>query len=392
MIVNPNLKFLRDQFPKKRIVKLEGGTRSGKTYSVLQFIIEQCFRYKDAKIHFAICRESNPVLKKTVINDLWEILRAENIYNDLHHNKTEQVYNLNGNRITYFSLDQSQKVRGFKCDVLYINEANECDYETFKQLGFRTRYKIIVDYNPSMDKHWLYDLDRRSDVAFIQTTYKDNPFLTRGQIAEIEDLEFTDPELWEVFGKGERGKGLKGRIYRHFKAIEQLPNIYAPIYGLDFGFSNDPTALIEIQRHNRTLWIREHIYEAGLTNPDIAEICHAKGIRANIWADSAEAKSIAELKKLGLGVQEAMKGPGSINAGISFVKACEVFYEITSPNIDTETRFYVWRMNPDNTPTNIPVDKYNHLMDALRYGLTPFMQLAGNLTKSKAHRLKQKEF
>lgn len=380
---NPNLKFLRDNFDKSRIIKLEGGMRSGKTYSVLQFIVEQCFKYQNANVTYSICRVSNPVLKATVVKDLINILTSEGIYNEAHHNKTEQTYRLFGNTIDYFSLDTEDKVKGRERDVLYVNEA-DCTFDIYKQLATRTKHKIIVDLNPWHEVHWAYNLDARPDCKSLTTTFLDNPHLPKSQVEEIMDLKNTDPEAWDVYGLGLRGKGLKGRVYKHFQPIETIPDITNKIYGLDFGFSNDPTALVEMQYHNRRIYIKELIYEPGLTNDDIYLKCKQMGITGSIYADNSEGKSIEELHRLGLNIKPCVKGPGSINAGISFIKQCQVFYKSDSLNIERELRFYIYRVDKEGKATNEPIDKYNHLCDAIRYGLTPYMQLKGKMTGTNA--------
>lgn len=214
--VNPNLTFLRENIPKYRIISLRGGTRSAKTWSTLQFLIELCCEFPDAGITIDIVRETVPALKATVMKDFFTILKEENLYQEKCHNKTDKIYILNGNEIQFFSLDDEQKVRGRKRHILYANEVNEMDYEVWKQLLPRTSHKIIIDYNPSMYEHWVYEhVETREDCVLCVTTYLDNPHLTLEQVEEIERFKKYDYEHYLVFGLGHRGQLKTGSEFYH---------------------------------------------------------------------------------------------------------------------------------------------------------------------------------
>lgn len=240
MKVNPNLDFLRKQIPVKKIVALQGGTRSAKTWSVLQFLIELCMEYSGLSI--SICRETLPALKATVMKDFFAILEEEGLYYEDNHNKTDRIYSLKGNLIDYFSLDEPQKIRGRKRDILFINEANEVDLESWKQLLFRTSGKVIIDYNPSMYEHWIYDeVLTRPDCAMLTTNHKDNEHLSEEQHNEIERYKDFDYEYYRVFGLGERGKLKTGMEFyhafsrgKHVKKITYNPDL--PVH-LTFDFN-----------------------------------------------------------------------------------------------------------------------------------------------------------
>lgn len=214
MTVNPNLSFLREKIPLYKIIALQGGTRSAKTWSTLQFLIELCMEFSGMSI--SICRETLPALKATVMKDFFAILEQEGLYKEENHNKTDRIYSLNGNLIDYFSLDEPQKIRGRKRDILFINEANEVDVESWKQLLFRTSGKVIIDYNPSMYEHWIYDqVLTREDCALLVTNHKDNEHLSEEQHNEIERYKDFDYEYYRVFGLGERGKLKTGMEFFH---------------------------------------------------------------------------------------------------------------------------------------------------------------------------------
>lgn len=379
--VNPNLQFLRDCFddPNIRIYKCQGGTRSGKTYSILMYLIEICFLYPNAGIEIDIVRKTLPSLKATAYKDFLELLESFGAYDVNCHNMTELIYVLNGNIFNFYSLDQSLKVRGRKRHILYLNEGNEIDLETYRQMSFRTTHKIIIDYNPHDAEHWVYDLSSRPDCRQIITTYKDNPHLTPGQILEIELLKDTDPDYWNIFGMGQIGSGMKGRIYTHFQQCDTMPD-YNPFYGLDFGF-NDPLALYEIQMHNDTIWTNEIIYKPGLTMDDVDKVLKDKKIKSTIYADSAGAEQIARLQKLGHNVIAAKKGKDSIQDGIKLLKQYKIFYTYTSAGMHKEQLHYKWEIDNLGNPTDKPADKFNHAMDCLRYGVTSRL---GNRSRMKA--------
>jgi phage terminase large subunit len=370
--INPNLAFLRSMIQATRIIALQGGTRSGKTYSALQFLIELCYQHQDAGIIITICRKTFPALRGTVMRDFFEILRNEDMYSEDCHSKSENTYILFGNLIEFISLDDEQKIRGRKRNILYMNEANELDFDTWRQLLFRTENRIVIDFNPSDEFHWIYEhVLTREDCKLLITTYKDNPFLTKDQVREIELLATSDPEYWEVFGLGQRGKGKKGLVYPDHFEIDRFPEGVDYIYGLDFGYTNDPTALVKVAKHNGKIYMEEVIYQKGMSNGDIAAMAKAQGITSRdlIIADSAEPKSIDELCDRGLNVIPAVKGPDSIDAGISFIKAHELYFVKSGGNLLKERRLYKWAVNKAGESTNKPLDFMNHAMDAMRYAI-----------------------
>jgi len=365
-MINPNLKFLREQVHEKKIIALQGGTRSGKTYSALQFLIEICIEYKGLTI--SIVRATLPALKATAMRDFFEIIQTEGYYDEKYHNKTDSTYTLNGNLVEFVSLDQPQKVRGRKRHILFANEVNELDYESWKQLLFRTSGKVIADYNPSDPEHWFYDeVLTRDDCALIVTTYKDNPHLPQSLIEEIERYKTKDADYWKVFGEGERGASRQGQIFTHFQKAEMPVGRY--FYGLDFGKSNDPTALIKCH-YNGKLYLDEIIYQTNLTASEIGHLMKQNGIGQDmVYADSSEPLMIRELVAQGFNVVGAKKGPGSVSGGIDRIKSMDVFVTDRSTNIWKESQWYQWSIGKDGKPTNEPKDLHNHCMDSIRYSL-----------------------
>tara|TARA_R110002074_G_scaffold4842_2_gene23637 strand:+ start:185 stop:1345 length:1161 start_codon:yes stop_codon:yes gene_type:complete len=368
--IQTNKVFKHLQRSKKKIIVEQGGTRSGKTYNILLWIIfDYCVNNKKKVI--TICRKSLPTVRATVMRDFMNILKDTNIYTTEKHNMSKSEYLLFGNLIEFISLDQSQKVRGRKRDLLFINEANELGWEDFQQLLFRTQYRIIIDYNPSDEFHWIYDkVITRDDTDFFKTTYKDNPFLEQTLITEIERLRDTDENYWNVYGMGERGVS-QSLIFSNVSIIEKIPeNATHLAYGLDFGYAVDPTALIQIFKQDDNLYFKELIYECGLTNIALSKRFTNIGLvkHNSIFADNSEPKSIAEIHRFGWNIKAASKGKDSINIGIDLLRRNKLFVTKDSINVIKEFRSYKYETNRDGIILPKPIDANNHSIDAIRYG------------------------
>jgi len=349
---------------RQRISLHQGGTRSGKTYSCCQILAEYCWHNHDAGQVISIVRKTYPALRATVMRDFIEILESQDWYNPNDHNKTEGTLKLFGNLVEFFSLDQPQKVRGRRRDILYCNEANELTLEDWRQLTFRTRDKIILDFNPSDPFHWLYELPNREDCTLYKSTYKDNPFLSPELVREIELLKESDPDYWRIYGKGERATNRRA-IYL---ATEGKKPDTAKLlgYGLDWGFTNDPTAVVAVYKQDNALYLEELLYERGLVNSEIATKLEALDLgREYIIADSAEPKSITELKRYGYNVHPSQKGPDSIRRGIDLLKRHKLYYK--GQNLQKEFHTYKWKIDKEGNNVNSPEDANNHLLDAARY-------------------------
>ena len=303
----------------------------------------------------------------TAYRDFFEILNNLGLYSESDHNKSDYTYNLNGNLFEFISLDQPQKKRGARRDYLFCNEANELTWEDFFQLLVRTTGKIWLDYNPSDSFHWIYDrLLTRDDVTYIQSTYKDNPFLDQTIVDEIERLRGTDEDYWRIYGLGERGMS-RATIFQFQIAEEAKGQVVA--YGLDFGFTNDPTALIKVYKDGDNLYLEEKLYHTNLTNQDISQKLTELGMTRydEIWADSAEPKSIEELHRMGWNVKPTAKGADSVMAGIDILKRHKLHIVKGSPNLTKELQNYKWQEDKNGNLLNRPIDAFNHLVDAMRY-------------------------
>ena len=351
----------------KKIIINQGGTRSGKTYNILLFIIFYYCLRNNKKI-ITICRKTFPALRATVLRDFIGILRKYDLYSEDKHNKSSSEYSLFGNLIEFISLDQPVKVRGRKRNLLFINEANELYYEDWQQLLFRTSEKIILDYNPSEEYHWIYDkIIPRNDASFLKTNYLDNPFLEKTLVDEIERLKYTDEEYWQIYGLGE--KGISKAVIFNYYEYNIIPSDAEFIsLGMDFGFTNDPTALVKIYKKDLNLYIEEMLYRTMMTTNDIHNFLKDNIINQTIYADSAEPRIIEELRRMGWNIRPSLKGRDSINAGIDLLKRYKLHIHKDSKNAIQEFRNYKWKEDRSGKLTNIPEDKNNHITDAVRYG------------------------
>ena len=361
--------FRKNAEAKTKIVVNQGSSRSGKTYSILQLLILRK-AMEETDCVFTIVRKTMPSLKASALRDFFEILKNADMYDERNHNKTENTYLLNGNLFEFVSLDQPQKKRGAKRAYLFINEANELSLEDWIQLSIRTEKQIFIGYNPSMEEHWIYDLViPREDCTFIQSTYLDNiEFLPAEVVKEIEQLKYVDDNYWRVYGLGLSGQ-IKGLIFTNWEQVEAFPaECKWVVYGLDFGFSNDPTALIKVGLCGGDLYLDELIYNRGLTNQDIAQWMGELELK---WTDEVIAdnqpKCIYEIKKEGFNVVATFKGKDSILAGLDIMKRYRIYITKGSVNLIREFKNYKWKEDQAGKATNEPIDKFNHGIDAVRY-------------------------
>ena len=351
----------------KKIVVEQGGTRSGKTYNILLFIIFHYCTHNKNKI-VTICRKTFPSLRATVLRDFLQILNHFEIYRDELHNKSSSEYHLFGNLVEFTSLDQSQKIRGRKRDLLFINEGNELYWEDWQQLIFRTQERIILDFNPSDEYHWIYDnVITRQDCDFYKTTYLDYPFLEDVIKKEIERLKETDDQYWQIYGLGERAISIN-TIFK-YSEVKQIPEDAKLIsYGMDFGYSNDPTTLVSVYVMEHSLFIKEHLYRTQMTTHDINIFLKEQNLLSNpIYADSAEPRLIAELRRMGHNIFPSLKGKDSVNAGIDLLKRYKLHITSDSNNAIQEFRNYKWKEDRSGKLINVPEDKHNHIIDPTRY-------------------------
>jgi phage terminase large subunit len=367
-----NIQFYQTLNSTKRIKVHQGGTRSGKTYALCQYLIYKLTSSQKPLV-ISIVRKTLPALKGSVMRDFLEILDTLGILYVGQHNKSENTYTFGNHVVEFLSVDEPQKIRGRKRNICYCNEVNELDHEDFRQLLMRTTDEMICDFNPSDPVHWIYDeVITRDDCDMWITTYLDNKFLPDELVKEIERLKAKDPDYWRVYGEGKRAVFSDRQIFPNWQFIPkaEFPEFDDVFYGLDFGFSHDPTAIVQLAKVGDKLYIHEIMYKKGMTNRDIADFLKEKKLNEHIiYCESAEPKSIEELRQMDILAVPAIKGEGSIKAGISLLKEHEVICSSESQNLHNEFQFYFWEQLKDGTIINKPIDKHNHLMDAIRYGV-----------------------
>ncbi len=376
-----------------KIRVLEGGSGSSKTISIIQFIIAYCEAHRNNGKRITVARARLTWLKDSVLLDFVQWLVRYGLYDINNHNKTEQRYTLFGNLISFKGLDEPQKVHGPRQDVLWINEAVEAGVSSYNQMAMRTNEIIVLDYNPSYTKHWIYDrVIPRDDCTFIHSTLLDNNYLPEEQRKEIlaynPDIKenkingTADPVLWEIYGLGKRAQ-VVGAIYTNWSICKTLPEDYKwQVYGLDYGYTNDPTALVRIRYAQGQLWVHQLIYKKGLTNLPLSNNdskdnivfhlnLHGVTEEDEVIADSAEPKSNDEIASQGFRIIGAVKGQDSVKMGIDCVKRYKINVTESSMFIIDELRNYKWQEDEkEDKFINKPIDKFNHAMDAIRYAVT----------------------
>jgi len=361
---------------KKRLRIVQGGSSAGKTIAMLLILIDRAQTEK-GKL-FSIVSETLPHLKKGAIRDFLNIMEGHGYYNDNNWNRTDYIYTFEtGTKIEFFSADSPDKVRGPRRDVLFINEANNISYETYTQLAIRTNEDIYIDYNP-VAEFWVHDeiVNNRDkdtgelivDHDFIILTYKDNDALPPAVVQELESRK-NRPAWWKVFGEGQLG-GAEGVIYPKWNQIDGIPDgARLERYGIDFGYSNDPTVIVAVYYYNQGYILDEILFQKGVSNKQIADTILAQEMKALAVADSAEPKSIDEIRSYGVNIVPAIKGQGSVLQGIQAVQDQHIEVTKRSTNVIKANRNYVWDTDQEGKATNKPSHFWSDAMDAVRYAI-----------------------
>jgi len=354
---------------KKRIKIIQGGTSAGKTFGILPILIHKAASQSGLEI--SIVAESIPHLRRGCLRDFLKIMRWINRYHDERYNKSHLKYTFaNGSFIEFFSADDSSKLRGARRDILYINECNNVTFEAYNELSIRTKREIFLDFNPA-NEFWVHrELKDDEDADFIILTYKDNQGLDEGIVKQIEKNRLKAKtsaywaNWWTVYGEGKIGQ-LQGAVFTNYKIIDSIPDEARLIgIGLDFGYSNDPTAIIGVYKYNEFRVLDEIKYQTGMLNSDISKILPED---VPIYADSAEPKSIADIQRYGKIIKGVTKGKDSINYGIDVMQRQSYMVTSKSTNLIKELRSYCWDKDKTGKQLNKPVDNYNHALDAVRY-------------------------
>lgn len=348
-------------------VSLQGSSRSSKTYNTLIWLVVYCLTHPYSRL--SIVRATLPAIKGSVFIDFKEILLRLGIWDNKAMNKSEMVYTFsNGSWVEFFSTDNEQKLRGRKRDILFVNEANELSFIEWQQLKMRTTRYTILDYNPSFsDEHWICTVNADPRTYHFVSTYKDNPFLEQTIIDEIESLRTKNQSLWQVYGLGMQAI-VEGLI---FKDVAQVDNIPAHVRkrwrGMDFGFTNDPTAIVTVGVDGDNLYIDEVAYATQMLSSDIIRTLKAQDEQLEVIAESADPRLIQEIYRAGINIHPVKKFQGSVDAGIQKMLQYKLHITKRSTNIIKEAKNYTYRQDKEGKWLNEPIDAYNHAMDAIRY-------------------------
>lgn len=360
---------------KARIRALPGGTSAGKTIGALENLIDNCQR-DDKPTLTSVVSESIPHLKKGCIRDFKKIMKEQGYWKEKRWYETDKTYTFEtGSQLEFFGANQSEKLRGSRRDRLFINEANNVPFNAFEELEVRTKEYVFLDWNPT-NEFWYYTevKDKRNDIEEITLTYLENEALDESIVRSIEQRRGRKG-WWQVYGMGQLGE-VEGKIYRDWNILEdeEVPK-YAKLvrYGLDFGYSNDPTAIVAIYFGDGIYILDEVVFLKGLSNKQIADTLLNQP-QALVIADSAEPKSIDEIRGYGINILPAEKGKDSVNNGIQLVQEQKIGVTKRSVNIIKEYRNYLWETDKDGKILNEPEHTFSHSMDAIRYALASIIK------------------
>lgn len=354
---------------KKRIKIVQGGTSAGKTYGILPILIDKAI--KEDGLEISVVSESVPHLRRGALKDFIKIMQDTNRWIDIHFNKSLLKYTFaNNSFIEFFSVEQPDKLRGARRNILYVNEANNIPFEAYQQLSVRTSHEVYLDFNPTHE-FWAHtEIMNDPDSDFIILNYKDNEALSDNIVKEIEKAELKAKtsdywaNWWKVYGLGQIGS-LEGVVFDNWKIIDKIPEEARLLgIGLDFGYTNDPTAIIEVYKYNDKRILNEICYRTGMVNNDISRMLPKN---VTVYADSAEPKSIEEIRRNGIDIRPVTKGADSINYGISTMHNQSYLVTSNSTNLIKELRYYTWATDKNGAKLNKPIDNYNHAIDAVRY-------------------------
>lgn len=350
----------------KTTISAQGSARSGKTYNILIYLIQ--YLKNCPGVRLSIVRKTLPALKGSVLVDFKEILYKTGIFKEKNFNKSELIYTFdNGSWVEFFSCDNEEKLRGRKRDILFVNEANELSYLEWQQLKMRTTQWSIMDYNPSFtEDHWINAVNDDPDTYFFISTYKNNPFLEDTIVKEIERLKDTNKNLWRIYGLGLRGV-IEGLIFPEISLVDDFPeNLRYEFLGMDFGYSNDVTAIVKVGWRDSNLYVDELCYRTEMLAGDIVRELKKERDK-KIISESADPRLVQEIYRAGLNIHPVRKYQGSIEAGLNKMKEFKICVTKRSLNTIKEFRNYTYQQTKEGKWLNVPIDSFNHSIDAIRY-------------------------
>jgi len=361
--INTTITFENLLESNSRVTQHIGGTRSGKTYAILSYVIVEGL--KSPQI-ITVVRRTIPSLKRTVIKDFTDILKGIGIWNEDNFNISDRTYRLGDSSIQFINSDDPEKLRGLKSDLLVVDEASELDEESYFQLRIRTSGKIILAYNPTISpQHWLRKMQ---DCERFVTTYKDNPYLPADMVKAIEELQHTNDKQWKIYGQGEFAANDKAIF--EFELVNVINGEFIA-FGFDVGYSNDPSSLVAIYKEGNELYLEELLYEKALVTSDIVDKFRKLEIDKSheIFCDSSEPRLIEEIYRSGFNIKPVVKGPDSIRFGIGVMKNYKIKILRTSQNLINEMYAYQYITDKYGYVTDKPEGGLDHAIDAARYAV-----------------------
>lgn len=375
---------------KFNVYVFEGGSRSSKTYSLIQFFIVYAISNWQRPNRIVIARKKSTWLSSTVWTDFKNILLEIGLYNVCRINNTLKTIQMYSTSFEFVGLDDVQRLHGLTTDIFWINEAMEASKDDFDQLEQRCARFSVLDYNPSAEEHWIYEnVCPREDCFFDHSTMLDNPFIPANMRRKIESYEPTeynysqgtaDKRKWLIYGLGKRAK-IEGLIFENYTVIKEIPIwVKRRWYGLDFGYTNDPTACSENGFLDNAIYIDEKFYRTNMLSTDIIKE-FKRMPKLNIWSESADPRLIAEIYNAGFNIRPVNKYHGSVEAGIDFMKSKKIYITEGSINAKKELDNYTYQQDKNGKWLNIPVDDFNHIIDEVRYCC--MMELMGRKSISK---------
>ncbi len=381
------------QSAKYNVYVLEGGSRSSKTHSIIQFWIKWAYDNRGAERRVIVSRLKGTWLKATVLKDFIDILKSYKLYDRKNHNKSEGsgIYRLFDTEFWFMGLDDEQRIHGMKSDAFWINEAIESSFDDYAQLMQRCSGFALIDYNPSEEEHWIYDkLCKRAKTFYSHSTMLDNKLIPKNAKEQILSYEPTeanyaagtaDKRKWTIYGLGKRAT-IEGLVFESIELIEEIPNwITKRFTGLDFGYSNDVTAGSEVAIHDNGLYIDEFCYQTKMLSSDIIKVLKEHNNSRKIWSESADPRLVDEIYNAGFNIHPVEKGQGSVKAGIDKMKTMKIYVTSRSVNAIKEFKNYTYQQDKTGKWLNEPIDNFNHIIDGARYVV--LMELLGKNYKKK---------
>lgn len=377
---------------KYNVFILEGGSRSSKTISIIQFWLQWAQDNEGNEKKVIVSRAVGTWIEGTVLADFLKVLKAYGWYDEKNHNKTKKIYRLFDTEFWFVGLDDAQKIHGMTSDAFWINEAIEATKNDFDQVEMRCAGFGIIDYNPSEEEHWIYDsVCKRADACFIHSTMLDNAFLPENMRRKILSYDPSNPanvaagtankKMWEIYGLGLRAK-IEGLVFDKIELVDYIPTwIKNRVTGLDFGYTNDPTAGGEVAWQGNDLYIHEEFYQTMMLTSDIIKKLKDVNNGRDIISENADPRLIDEIHNAGFNIYPVEKGKGSVDAGLSKMKSMRIFVTRNSYNAIKEFKNYTYKQDKNGKWLNEPIDAWNHIIDFVRYVV--LMRILGKKTEKK---------